>query len=747
MNLQELLLKAKGFSITEEKKQKDESDRLEFIKRFPLESLTSMNISEYSKYGSKDTFTYWLEFKGILCGIGGGNASKFYIFNDKNGDYVKGVGEKKVILKDEQLQKEFSELMQKLYRAVMYAKEDKVEKIQEIDIPIWKMVLIKILMIYVPDKFFSAVSDSWLVPLAEGLGIGQLTPVNSNNIVALNYFIYQELRKYEPINNWNYTELGIFVSSLFKSSTISYWMGGCSYEAENMASKFIQRNVYAMDFLREEDLSEYIHDRIALEKYLNQKQADDNTKDALIQLAEVRKGDMIALKSTYTKKKDKRSVSVLKIIAVGEIMEDCSTGYEHDSELGHTIPVRWISTQSGEHEGWGGYRKTLMKAKNKEIIDKVFNLGSKGKVIELENTQDYEDQVPENLIMYGPPGTGKTYNLINKVLAVIDYKAYREILDDRTKSVSKFNELITREQIGFCTFHQSYGYEDFVEGLKSDGKGNFIPQDSIFKRFALGAAYSALVNKPAILKGLSPDEEYQIKKNAVLEVINDKNAFNYRIADRYVIVIDEINRGNISKIFGELITLLESDKRLGAENQLIITLPYTKEKFTIPRNLYVIGTMNTADRSIALMDYALRRRFVFEELMPQPDLLEPVDNIDLESLLEKINNRIEFLYDRDHMIGHAYFISCKNIDDISQVILHKVVPLLKEYFYDDWEKIGLILGGIGKSENDRYIVFKKEIKSNDIFRNNGADMEHVTKTKYYVKTSIGAEEIGSIYED
>ncbi|MCD6433799.1 MAG: AAA family ATPase, partial [Sulfurimonas sp.] len=214
----------------------------------------------------------------------------------------------------------------------------------------------------------------------------------------------------------------------------------------------------------------------------------------------------------------------------------------------------------------------------------------------------------------------------------------------------------------------------------------------------------------------------------------------------HIIIIDEINRGNISKIFGELITLIEPSKRIGADDEIKLRLPYSNDEFGVPKNLYIIGTMNTADRSIALMDTALRRRFDFVEMMPDYEVLNEkvglVVGIDIAKLLLKINERIEYLYDRDHTIGHAYFLSLhveSSIDDLNSIFKNKIIPLLQEYFYDDWEKILLVLndGFIEKNKQNYKSIFNEKIDD---------DYIEDDKFSYEVRDSFSKESYTKIYE-
>ncbi len=416
---------------------------------------------------------------------------------------------------------------------------------------------------------------------------------------------------------------------------------------------------------------------------------------------------------------------------------------------------------------------------------------------------------PLNLILQGPPGTGKTYQTVNYALSIIENRTLKELtLEPRNDLRQRFAAYQEEGRIQFITFHQSYSYEDFVEGIKPFSVGGQIQygiESGIFKQICLNArrclvdamlqflprkeihlefnqlyrSFLDYLKSDHFTNFIAPDNRkillhkvlrfgnlsvregksfsvFNISKNKLqklyehfpnLNAIQDVdkevrtllgsvNTHAYwgvfsalkniegklleqeiknlqieaeeieqiniqAISDvvlkhcrKYVLIIDEINRGNISSIFGELISLLEGDKREGRSEATSTVLPYSKEPFAVPPNLHIIGTMNTRDRSTDAMDIALRRRFSFVEMPPTPALLRPAieAGVNLEKLLTAINQRIEALLDKEHLIGHAYLMEVHTLDDLIKVFHGKIIPLLQTYFFGDLNKLGLVLG-------------------------------------------------------
>ena len=300
--------------------------------------------------------------------------------------------------------------------------------------------------------------------------------------------------------------------------------------------------------------------------------------------------------------------------------------------------------------------------------------GSEGQ--ERPQEPERRDEPTLNQILFGPPGTGKTYETVSAALDIVDDRPSGSRTKDRAKDKASFNALREDKRVEFVTFHQSYAYEDFIEGIRPVLEGQAL--------------------------------HYELR-DGIFKLISQRASENP--GKRYVLIIDEINRGNIAKIFGELITLIEPSKRKGGEDAAEATLPYSQKRFSVPANLYLIGTMNTADRGIALLDTALRRRFKFVERMPDTThLAEDVEGVNCRRLLESINGRIVELLDRDHQIGHTYLMGVRTLEDLADAFRDQIVPLLQEYFYDDWEKLRTVLNNNGFIETRKgEVVPDKEV--------------------------------------
>ena len=409
-----------------------------------------------------------------------------------------------------------------------------------------------------------------------------------------------------------------------------------------------------------------------------------------------------------------------------------------------------------------------------------------------EISYDGHKTTPLNQIFYGPPGTGKTYVTIE---AAVKAAEPTFVWEERHNLKARYDELVAAGRIRFVTFHQSFSYEDFVEGLSADaadGKVSYEKRAGIFKELVEDAkaskeegaeVFDAAWQKMLDMLVASDDEltmetvrgkkfKVAFEGNKTFRVYpqESQNENPYYVASvsnvrklyygaskkgmynpsyvvgmlnflkrkcglpekppskqtkklNFVLVIDEINRGNISRIFGELITLIEPSKRIGAAEALEVTLPLTGDKFGVPDNLYIIGTMNTADRSLAGLDLALRRRFTFVEMPPKPDLLDGLivggnDGIDIGEMLRVMNQRITALLDRDHCIGHAYFMPLldkPSLELLADIFAQNILPLLQEYFFEDWQRIGWVLADQTKPDSFAFIVKEQNMDAQQLF--------------------------------
>lgn len=414
--------------------------------------------------------------------------------------------------------------------------------------------------------------------------------------------------------------------------------------------------------------------------------------------------------------------------------------------------------------------------------------------VTMEKSAPTSAAIPLNQILYGPPGTGKTYATIEAALEILDPAFLDSHRGDRPTLKKRFDEFIASGRARFVTFHQSFAYEDFVEGLRAesgpDGQPRYTVQPGVFKALCedaatssespavappgpfrvgqrFGSGYTVRRSTPDVLELEKPNGRAlelgmgllrtlvdlvsegsisiaDIRGSQVFEKLPDTRLEPYLVngynnilpalvshlidgprsepssstigapisADVFpaprVLIIDEINRGNVARIFGELITLIEPSKRAGAAEALSTVLPYSKQSFSVPGDVHIIGTMNTADRSLASVDIALRRRFAFREMVPDLSVLRgvEVDGLDLAALLEAMNARIEALLDREHRIGHAYFMPLLNdpsLDRLASIFRLQILPLLQEYFFEDWERVGQVLNDHRKKHEHRFV--------------------------------------------
>lgn len=741
------------WNLDEKKLQEMLDGFLNFQEVWTLEKVKNMTLEEYTNIKkdnpNRDDFTFWIESKlDNLGSIWGGSAFKFGIYR-RNDESQKESSSGRLysqnyawIAKYGNNENEaFNNIKEKIIQIIQASQDNNLKTIEKID-------------------FGDAIK--WKIA-----------------------FHYQDVKNIKIVNIFSKNVLDLISLNEFKEKLKIYQIHKKLLENKNLSLvKMIENiaiplwNKYGMDSQNYIDKMKNL-----FSEYLNKKKLDKNTINKYIQVIE-----------NISKEFLKENLYSCDLFSFDQNINKLNKNEEFKlkNSNGHNMYSSALNY----------YRAFLIDYYEQDIFitERVQSEESNMKII------------PLNQILYGPPGTGKTYHTIDKALEILG-----ENLESRDEKKAKFDEYVRKGQIVFTTFHQSYGYEEFVEGIKpiidndensqevkydvKDGifkelcdkslknyilsmqneneidldklifefanyinqdflnKGNEFPLENKvsikkillnfkdeYRSFSLGGSikspqsltidiikrdYLNFKNKKILsFKDIKPkyDSQSDYHGNAIYyfmfynklkefeNIQNEKFKIKKEILKSYIIIIDEINRGNVSKIFGELITLIEPSKRIGEKEELKVTLPYSGEKFGVPKNVYIIGTMNTADRSITSLDTALRRRFEFIEMMPDVSKLSmDCEGIDLQELLKAINTRIEYLLDREKTIGHAFFIGVENLNDLKSIFQNKIIPLLQEYFYNDYALINAVLNDNGMifedKKDDKYLQKIKNLDS------------------------------------
>lgn len=803
----------------------------EFLTVWPLSRLTTMTLEEYTKAGSHSTFAYWVEYKLKVFGeISGGSGRTMRIFSrvpgidkDSTNPSIKRSEKYGWLAKyGATEQKAFEAVRTAVVTVAQAAARGDVQTIENADLG--NALKWKIAFLYQPQSEPFAIA----VYLREALSAFLDKPPGK----AANSQLYSEILPHRTSAE-GLIEFGDRVWTEWSTKKVDVWKfshGDKVFTRDELASMLAARVIVTGTDAPKDQGAKFVAAKHGTVFFL----CHSNSLRLLGRLV----GDI-----EPTAKGEPYAQRRYKVLKQASNMRDTVNSKRKWSPGGISTFFQVPHLQLLEFES-----VVLKPFFDMDLLDLAA-------LIAADDADEDEDRVekeisvtnesvsqtgltegPLNRILYGPPGTGKTYESVAEAVSIVTGREVGELVaeSEYTKTKALFDTLRKSGQIDFVTFHPSYSYQDFVQGIRpstDDGVISYDVQDGVLMRIAVEArrnwlksmqgregeladaarfdrAYDQVVQdieaneaggvsaklscgtevtvtlakrrgglyvkskngsepvslsraklKAAWAKRSASSKVTAISRHvptyfwAVVQLLQATDerlgsASTGEALKNYVLVIDEINRGNIAKIFGELITLIEDDKRLGRPNQLTARLPYAEEEeepFGLPPNLFIVGTMNTADHSIALMDTALRRRFVFRELMPRLEALPqaPVGDVDLPRLLEKLNRRIGFLFDREHTIGHAYFCNAKSFIDVRDALRFKVIPLLQEYFHDDWSKIQLVFDG-KRSASGHQIVTADEVSPEKLFGTNVDGLE--PRKRYTVQPDITLAMVKAIYE-
>ncbi|MEZ9141671.1 MULTISPECIES: AAA family ATPase [unclassified Shewanella] len=827
------------------------------LAEWPVDRIQNMTLEEYVSVGDKTTFTYWLETEARLLGsIKGGSSEKFGIYkrsnpsnNNNRNNYQHDNTYTWHTKYGDNAQAAFVSMRQHIVDVITAVKAGDLDAIDAMDIALtlkWKVAFIyqdrsnpKVLNIYKDSVLRRAVQDNKAT-------MGQAyTRLIANMPDDAPLFEYAS-------NIWNTNQAA-------SDDEINQLVEKMAMDAANNLSTAKKQELY--------ELTEWAN-------------------DAGLDIYPVNIDNQFLIgRKSLVREKSESTFSIVTIQKSKLKLGDDNLTYALLASLEDDIKAFAEQYAIDREPYWpNDYLAQTPEQAQSNSVDKEYVMPT----------------TSLNQILYGPPGTGKTYHTVEAAVKAAEPKFEWQ---NRDELKAEYDRLVNEKRIRFVTFHQSYGYEEFVEGLKAEtinGQINYKVKPGVFKKSVTSAkakhvtkveslsrynldkrkiwkmslgntltdegemVFNDCIDNNYVLLGYGEDinfkgcdssskikqkfidEGYELKPQdynvtsvntlvnkmsigdlvivsdgnykfkAIAEItsdyafLTDERDWYYQKRDvrwlmvfdesrpveelftsslsqmtlyhlkdsvisrekltallneskqeleevkNHVLIIDEINRGNISKIFGELITLIEPSKRFGQAESIEVTLPYSGDPFSVPSNLHIIGTMNTADRSLALMDTALRRRFDFVEMMPNYDVLSEYGELNIEGvqvnlaeLLQTMNQRIEVLYDREHMLGHAFFIPVAELikagdhpsalTELKNVFKNKVLPLLQEYFFEDWNRIRLVLGDNKKSKTDRLVKISEK-SFNDIFGSGHGLGNFDTAPKTYQVVSFAGED-------
>lgn len=634
--------------------------RTQFVERFPTTAWPEMSVEDYALgQGNQDVVSYWMEFRdGLIPSMKGGSAYKHLVYRAKDGSWSFPKEYDSVDRAWEAIRSGFVQML-------VLAAEGKFDDTDDVKALYGAQALrAKLLCVYFPSDLIAVTSkddiDHYLRALGEAPGA---------SVVRANRQLLTALRTIPELADLSNQELGIFLYHWHNPRPSQRVVKIAPGELGKYWQECLDNGYICVGWDDVGDLAQYdgkADFRDAFKEhypYNGVAQVVSRKANELWTLRELQPGDtVIANRGTE------------QLLGVGKVNDVGYVWHPERAEYRHTVGIHWDASVARKIDPVKAWATTTVSKVSAELQRKMLGTASISKPVETdEKLLELEAALARRgqVIVYGPPGTGKTYIARRAAAWLLDggsANAQANVLlgdDDalaaRELSLGSPAKPGKAARLTRVTFHPSYAYEDFVEGFRpqqsSNGAMQLVLTDGVFKRVCKTAH-------------------------------EDPNT-------RYIVLIDEINRGNIPKIFGELITLIEKDKR-----GMTVHLPQSGDSFAVPTNVLIIGTMNTADRSIHLLDTALRRRFQFIELLPDSDLLQgrTVGTLALDTFLDGLNDEIRKRFGRDKQIGHSIFFQNGEIidspEDFAAIVRYELIPLLQEYLYEDYQALGQLLGGV-----------------------------------------------------